>query len=159
MKKQLMKIAGIILALAVNAPCCYFIGGLLLREAYYVKDVMSWREKTSPISPEVAKDMCQKLEISAKDWRCEEGATVYAPDFFKEINERFTPSETNPVTIDEFDRVFGEYLYETEPIVKQKDGLEYYRCWYDLNTDHIYHFVVFVKKGGEIFRLIATVVH
>jgi len=159
MKKKVLIIIGIILVLAVSAPCLYFLGGLVLREIYYIKDVKGWKENASPISEKVAQDVCQKLEIPANDWRCQNGAVVYAPDFFGEINDWFTPSETNHVTIDNINSVLGEYLYHTEPLVKQSDGFEYYVVWYDLNTDHMYPIVVFVEKDGDVFRLIATVVH
>lgn len=158
-KKIKLLLIGIIVVVVLVCVIPFFLvtGLFILKEVRYAQNVAKWRERTNPISSVIANDMCIKLEIAPDDWRCQLGAKVYAPDFFKEINKKFIPSKQNQPMYDDVEAILGNYEYYREPMTKVSNGLVYFVIYYDLNEDHMYPIKVFIKKDGTVFRVIANV--
>jgi len=121
------------------------------------RDTLTWRDRTSPLDPSVTQDLCQKLHLPSDDSRCISGATVYAPEFFTTLGRTFQPENGDRMTFEEVDAVLGKYQFDKEPVIKQADGLEYFRVWYDLKGDRVYPIVVDFYSDGRLLNMIADI--
>lgn len=157
-KKAVAFILLVFLVIAVGLGAIYlFIGGVMLYDV--IKDHMTWRDATTPLSQEVNSDLCTQLEIDPTDPRCdiENSSVVYGPDFFREIYELFTPEDSPWATYDEVEEIIGTYKYECEPTVQLSDGTEYFVCAHDFAGDRVFPIAIFYFSDGNMMELIADV--
>jgi hypothetical protein len=106
-----------------------------------------YEARSSPLDPKVVAELCSKLELRDRDWRCKSGAVVYAPDFFGDI-ERFCLKAD---TYDDVEVVFGPYKYRcTQLFGDPADAGSYYVCDYDLRGDGVYLFSCTFGADGRL---------
>ena len=118
---------------------------------------LDWKEKTTPLDPTVAGDLCVTFSLSSDDKRCQSGSTVYAPDFFDVIRKTFAPSKGAWATYEEVQEKIGKYQYRFEPLVTQADGTTYFVAGYDLRGDRVYPIGMFFYGDGRLFRIVADI--
>ncbi|MEW6401949.1 MAG: hypothetical protein AB1649_09125 [Chloroflexota bacterium] len=112
----------------------------------------NYKLHTTPMPQDIARDICEKLEIELTSEHCKPNAVVYAPDFFDELKEYFLnlPEEERTYAI--VQSKLGEYLqYCGEP---QRDGS--FDCRYDFIGDGKYSFFFFFDKNNYYYRIIAN---
>lgn len=147
-----------ILVIVVGLGAIYlFTGGVMLYDV--IKDQVTWKDATTPLSQEVITDLCTQLEIDTTDARCviDNSSMVYGPDFFKDIYKVFTPDDSSWATYDEVEEIIGTYKYKCEPTVQLSDGTEYFVCAYDFAGDRVFPIAIFYFSNGNIMKLIANV--
>jgi len=160
--KRIAKVVVILVTIILGGGIIYVCGLTLLTavvmgyDAY--QDATQWREHTTPLDPEVVADICEKFGLPEDDPRCQPGATVYAPEFFRTIGETFQPPDGDWATYSQVEEILGEYKFDEEPITILSDGTEYFRCWYDLRGDRVYPIVISFNSDGSIRKIIADVV-
>lgn len=160
-RKRIIIVVGGLTALAACIYILYIVGlfvltlGALAYDTY--DELAHWREKTSPLAVEVVEDMCEKFALPEEDPRCQPGAVVYAPEFFRTIGKTFQPENRAWATFEQVEEKLGAYNYEKEPVTTLGDGTQYFRCWYDLNGDRLYPIVIDFNADGSIRRMIADV--
>lgn len=135
-----------------------FTGGLMFFDG--ISDYLTWRDHTEPLSQEVIDDLCEKFELDGTDPRCDNsGDDIFGPDFFNDLQQNISSDINNGwTTYEDMNDKFGMYEFKREPIVKQEDGKEFFRCFYDFTGDKAYPFIVYYYTDGKIMRLIADVV-
>lgn len=89
---------------------------------------------TTPLSEEVVKDICTKLEIKDTSEHCQLGTLVYAPDFFDEIKAYFEGVPDQEKTFITVQSKLDRYLVRCR--VPDIEG--YYSCKYDIRGDNKY---------------------
>ena len=156
-KKVLIVLGGIV-GLIVFSMCGLMLltGGAMFLDA--VKQNLTWREDTIPLSRETISDLCGIFSIDDDDPRCNETEEeVYGPDFFPEVHKTFTPQEGAWASIDDVEAMIGVYEYECEPIEELGDGTKYYVCAYDFAGDRVFPVAIFFYSDGRIMRLVANI--
>lgn len=107
---------------------------------------------TTPLSADVAHDLCVEFEISPTDRRCESGAVVYGPDFFSDIKTYFFALPKQDATYQTVEDKLGAYRVSCE----HPDNEGHYSCRYDIRGDGIYPIGIFFTKDGFYYRIIAN---
>ena len=106
-----------------------------------------WKEYTQPLDKETQKYLCEVFDVLDKK-RCKPSFKAYAFDFKNDL-WKYTHAG-NLQTIEEWDRVFGQYKGEcefSETFVSDGGGL-YYRCYYDFAGDGYAPVLVFFSEDG-----------
>jgi hypothetical protein len=85
---------------------------------------------TTPLKSEDVAYLCTVFSLSDDDERCQAGSSVYAPDFFDEIDRMVKKGELESFT--QWQKKFGRYEFYC-PGKKT----EVYQCDYDFHGDDI----------------------
>jgi len=110
-------------------------------------------EVTTPLSPLVIQDVCQRLALPDGHHLCGAGAIVYAPDFFATIKAAFVPGVTS---YDEIEARLGPYRYHCEaPVEVRSLGLTVFTCHYDFNGDRAFPFAFCFTDDGVLYATYA----
>jgi hypothetical protein len=123
---------------------------LYLKALQYKQEKADYTKHSTPLEAEVVSDICTKLAISSQDKRCQQGAVVYAHEFFEDIKQYFRDLPDERSTKEEVDLVIGSYQLECEPLIRESSGKEYFSCIYDLRGDWYARISIFYTKEGEI---------
>ena len=103
---------------------------------------------STPLDQDVIEHMCQVLDLPTDDRRCLAFATVYAPDYFGEI-EAFSQRLSTEV---EVDAVFGRYKVSCGSIMGEGEDATY-TCMYDLHGDGVNPFFCRFRPDGTLIYL------
>lgn len=151
--KNIFILIGVLLSvLIILSPYIY---GVAI-EIVSLPHQLSWRNRTAPLRAEVIRDLCQKFNLSDKEFRCKTDAVVYAPEFFQTIRRDFIHSNGETVTYDYVQEKLGRYQYECSPMITERTGAEYFICSYDLQGDHVYPIGIFYYSNGYLWRFFAS---
>jgi hypothetical protein len=156
LKKIIIATLAAIVGLLVFFICAIAARGTLTG-LWDVPAKLNWREKTTPLDPVVARDLCVAFSLSSDDERCQPDSVVYAPDFFDIIRETFAPNNGAWATYDDVQEKIGKYQYKFEPPVTQADGITYFVVGYDLRGDGIYTIGMFFYGDGRLFRIVTDI--
>jgi hypothetical protein len=109
-----------------------------------IAESYDYTKRTTPLPQNTINDICEKFALNPNDVRCQPGAIVYGPDFFKEIKKYFhdLPKQENIVPI--VDKNLGTYLVACE--ITDKNGGQ--GCRYDLRGDGKYTIIIYFTKEG-----------
>lgn len=114
--------------------------------------IINWKDNTTPISPEIVDDLCDKFEISSDEPVCKPNTIVYGPDFYPYIIKSFCPEKDRCVSLAEVEEKIGKYKYSEDA----QDALmpnESNRYWYDFQSDHRYPLIISFNKDGTIEQI------
>ncbi len=120
--RKLIKFVLVIISGVLALVAGLFITTTLVLTWSSAKDYLTWKDKTTPLPHEVVEDLCQKFELTETDERCQEGATIYAPEFFDVIKDAFTPLQDRVPGYDDVESKLSEYKYNQEPVTIVSDG-------------------------------------
>lgn len=119
----------------------------------------NWKEKTTPLSVETIKILCQNFDIGTSPL-CNRKSDVYGPDFYRTITDAFRPSDEynindgEPATYKEVEERIGAFRYGCEPVATTGDGFSYFTCFYDLRGDRFWIIAIFFTYPEEsVFRI------
>lgn len=148
-------------AVALTVGMCLLLIAELGMQAWYglgdIRDIVNWRDKTSPLDQAVINDLCSKFALPPNDARCRPGAVVYAPDFFGTIRDAFEPKNSPWAKYDDVQEMLGQYQFRYERPVTTGQGLTYFVAHYDLRGDRVFPITMFFYADGRLWRLIADV--
>jgi hypothetical protein len=118
-----------------------------------VAESYDYTKRTTPLPQNVVDDICSKFALNQDDARCQPGAVVYGPDFFKDIKKYFNELPKQETIIPIADEKLGDYLVGCE--TSNSEGI--YGCRYDLRGDNRYTIVIFFTKEGWLYRILAPI--
>lgn len=151
----------IIIVVTIMGVLLLFIGLIAARGVlvgfWDIPAKLNWKEKTTPLDPNVVRDLCVAFSLSSNDKRCQPDSVVYAPEFFDVVRETFAPSNDTWATYEEVQEKIGKYRYRFEPLVTQSDGITYFVAGYDLRGDRVYPIGMFFYDDGRLFRIVADI--
>jgi hypothetical protein len=153
MMRKTIKLASAFLLIGVIICILVFIIPLILEDIEYRREHADVTRNTTPLTAEVVEDICKKFSIQADDPRCQPGATVYAPEFFDDIESYLYNLPKDQANDEEVSKLLGFYEYYREPITHENNGYEYYRVWYDLRGDRVNRLVISYRKDGSIIEI------
>lgn len=153
----LVPILGVVVlcALVVVAYSCTMIGLSFWEQLSTSRYYLDYKARSSPLETEVVADLCAKLDLSPEDWRCKQGAVVYAPDFFPEIEHLEGTAET----YDDIEALFGNYrVFCSQAFGEVTNPDAYFQCNYDLRGDGFYLFSCRFHPGGKVVQIRARAI-
>lgn len=139
----------VILVLSIVIP-------LVQRVSQYKLEREDYTRYTTPLASDTVVDLCNKLDLSENDRRCNSGAVVYAPDFFDDIKEHFRNLPKEKATQEEVDETLGDYKMRCSHPTKLSTGKVYYRCLYDLRGDEVSIISIYFHGDGTIDYIMAS---
>lgn len=155
--RRIVRYSMVVLALLVSGFVLYqivqfgkYVSATVQQYDAQVARRSDYARTTTPLSSDVAHDLCDKFEISSKDRRCQPGAIVYGPDFFPVINSYLRALPKADATFQTVYEKLGAYLVGCEK--PDKDGI--YACRYDLVGDDVYPIGILFMEDGEIYDII-----
>ena len=148
---------GVAVLIAATAYVCLPAAMGTIIGLWDVPAKLNWRSRTSPLDPLVVQDICAKFALAADDARCEPGARVYTPDFFRDITREFREHDGVWSSFDDVEGKLGPYRIDLQPLVRVADGDSYFGARYDLKGDRIYPITFLFYEDGRVFRVIADV--
>lgn len=141
-------------AIVVTAGALFLFVALII--AAYLPGALrsvNWKQTTSPLPLEDIAYLCEALNIRDNEKVCFSNTDIYGPDFFPIIEEKYLSVDGDPISFEEFDKVFGNYLIECGNWVQQADGKEYFVCEYDLRGDDAFTFIALFDSDWNLWKL------
>jgi hypothetical protein len=122
----------------------------LLADTYMTYKNNTLKQNTSPLSLDVAQDLCKKFEIPDSDFRCQ-GRDAYALDFYPKIIKYYSTVPKNARTQRDVQEKIGKY----QIIVKKVwvKNVTYYWHLYDFTGDQTYPLLIVFNENGVITDL------
>lgn len=124
---------------------CLLIGSIPAYNWGYHFILRQFPEKfTKPLEPQLVTELCQTLELSGSDTRCQR-RIAYAFEFFPDFlgrYKRFTPRN-------QVDEEIGRYLSNCDNwVVTASDGT-FQQCVYDFRGDGVFTLDINYRKGSS----------
>lgn len=125
----------------------------LLRATWRVIDEDSYfKQYTSPLSSDVARDLCAEFELPALDWRCQD-EKVFAIDFYPAIVDYYSNISAKDRTLDAVQSKIGGYQITVETKVKN-DGYSHW-YWYDFTGDQMFPLIILFDENGIMVDILS----
>lgn len=128
------------------------IGGLVVMGFSQMLDAFNdktedYKRNTTPLSEDVKQDICEKLNISEMDWRCQVGNPVYAAEFSPEVGSFLKSIQGEKTAFEQVQNMLGMYRY-----TGQVDEYQYPIVYsYDLRGDGVCRMSVWFNADGSIY--------
>ncbi len=125
----------------------------VMRATWRILDEDSYfKQYTSPLSLDVARDLCEEFELPTLDWRCQ-GEKVYGVDFYPAIIDYYSNISAEDRTLDAVQSKIGNYQTNVETKGKDKD----YSYWYsyDFTGDQMFPLIIIFNENGIMVDIVS----
>ena len=109
-----------------------------------------FKQQTSPLSFDVAQDLCREFKIPDSDIKCQKQG-AYAVDFYPTIIEYYSTIPEKDRTLTNVQEKIGKY----EMLVRRKfyDDTYYYWHFYAFTEDQIFPIIIVFDEDGIIVEV------